>query len=217
MTTTNHTITVTIDGTNRTLLLLKDSLSTRTTMQNGSSVADFIIKDEGTYTPAAWDVVTIKVGSTQIFGGYIANRVGDTIGVGASKQARWTVTCRDWTMLFDKVIVNANYKGLTDDAIVTNLINTYVTGDGFTLTNAQTTKYNLSMGFENMTLREALNKVASEVDATWFVDAEQNVYWFNRYSPGTHNLNLVAYAGPLTIAPSLTASRFTGGRCRVTG
>lgn len=183
MTTVNHTWTLTIDGTDRSSLLSHDSLQARLSMQNGASVADFVMDDIGTYTPAAWDEVAIKVNGATIFGGYIANRTAETIGVSSTARARWSVACRDWTMLFDKVIVNATYTGLTDAAIAQNLINTYLAGDGFTVTDTQITRYNLTYGFENLTLRDALNKLADEVEATWYVDAAKNVYWFNRYSP----------------------------------
>ena len=81
---TNHVITVKIGGVDRSDNLLRDSLFIRSSVANGTDVAEFQITG---ITPSDWDEVTVEVDGTRIFGGYIVQRQGDSVGAGAAKLA----------------------------------------------------------------------------------------------------------------------------------
>ncbi len=193
MTTTNHAITVTIDGSNRTTSLLRDTLRVRNSLQNNASVADFVVEESQGYIPQAWDEVYVAVNGTNIFGGFVTNR--NAMGLaGSATRVRWSLSARDWTALFDKLIVTAWYTDRTDSAIVTSLIDTYLAGEGFTKSQIQFTQSNITIAFENLTLRQALNKLADQVGAAWTVTANKGFYWFNKWKayPAAFNINTVS-------------------------
>ena len=183
MPTTNHNVTVTIDGKDRSSSLLYDALSVRVGIGNATSVADMTVEETQGYVPQPWDEVIVAVGATRIFGGYLVNRNGAGAGVGSARRVRWQLACRDWSVLLDKIIVSASYSQQTDASIVTQLINTYLVGNGFTLARVDTTSYNQSIGFDRMTLRGALNKLAGQVGAAWYIDSQKNFYWYNKWAP----------------------------------
>src|SRR5690554_1613983 len=91
-----HTITVKINNVDRSNLLLRDSLFVRSGISNSIDVAEFDLRDPaGAFTPEDWDEVEISVNGTEIFGGYIIQRDGDSIGAGSDKRPFWHVTCKD--------------------------------------------------------------------------------------------------------------------------
>jgi len=178
---TDHAITVKIGGVDRSDNLLRDSLFIRSSVANGTDVAEFQITG---ITPSDWDEVTVEVDGTRIFGGYIVQRQGDSVGAGAAKLATWQVSCKDWSILLDRVLVNKQYK-LTDDAdIVASLFSVYLSGEGFdAATNVSTVRADIDINFEEITLREALNTLAGRANAAWHIAPDKSLYWYAPSSP----------------------------------
>lgn len=179
-------VVVTIDGSDRTSLLLADSLEINN-MMAAASTASFTV-DAGAYTPTAWDEVSIAINGTTAFGGFVVGRTVEGIGPGSSKIARWQVQCSDYTALFDKVLISAAAFGavtpVSDRSIVQSLFDTYLLADAFdTSSYVNECAYAVAIGFDNMTLRAALDKLAEQVKAKWFVDCQKRVWWFSQYSP----------------------------------
>ncbi len=186
------TVVVTINGVDRTSQLLIDSLSIDNMMAAASTAA--FAMDAGAYTPTAWHEVLITVNGTRVFGGYLTGRQVEGIGPGGSKVARWHCECTDYTALFDKVLINSVAYGateITDRTIVQQLFSTYLPADGFnTTTYVYQCYYGVAIAFDNMTLRQALDKLAEQAKAQWFVDCQKRVYWFARYSPPNASLEI---------------------------
>jgi hypothetical protein len=127
MTTINHTITVSINGTNRSSLLLKDSLYIRTSVGNKGDTANFNLRDAtGSVIPLDWDEVAVAVNGTNVFGGYITSRQASGMGSGSTKTAVWAVECRDWAAILDTVVVDKGYTDEADTAIIDDLFTTYL-------------------------------------------------------------------------------------------
>lgn len=189
---TNHTITVTINGVDRSNLLLADSLYVRSSIANGTDVAEFILRDvSGNYTPADWDEVTIAVNGTTVFGGYIIQRDGDTLGAGNAKRAIWNIQCKDWSILLDRVIVNKQYKLTDDTAILSDLFDTYLSGEGFdTSTDVDNVRDDIDINLEEITLREALNDLAARANANWHIAPNKSLYWYAPASPESAAFNI---------------------------
>lgn len=199
-----HTITVTIDGVDRSSLLLRDSLFVRSSIGNGTDVAEFQLRDPaGSYAPADWDEVIIAVDGARIFGGYIVQRDADSIGAGSHKRAVWQVSCKDWSVLLDRVLVNQHYRGNEDNDIVWSLFDGYLNGEGF---DASSHVANLSpdidIAVEEITLREALNQLAARVGANWHIAPNKAVYWYSPSAPAAAAFNISQTPnGSTTFAP----------------
>ena len=192
MPTTNHTITVTIDGVDRSSLLLADSLYVRSSVGNNTDVCEFALRDSaGSYEPLDWDEVTISINGTDIFGGYIIQRDVDSIGGGSAKRAVWQVQCKDWSILLDTKIVNEQYVESDDSAILADLFSTYLTSEGFdTSTSVSTVRADIDINFEQITLREALNDLAARAGANWHIAPNKDVYWYEPTAPAAAAFNI---------------------------
>lgn len=191
MPTSNHTVTVTINGTDRTALLLKDSLYIRTSISNDGDTATFMLRDTGVYTPNGWHGVTIAVNGTNVFGGYIVTKSGKGAGAGSNKEGHWAVTCRDWSTLLDQVIVGYGYSDTDDTAILSDLFTRYLSADGFdAVTDVTNVKDDIDIYFDNITLREALNQLAAICGAEWHIAPNKSLYWYATASPGDAAFNI---------------------------
>lgn len=190
MPTTNHTVTVTIDGVDRSSSLLYDALSVRVGVGNSGNVADLQVMETQGYVPQAWDEVLVAVNGTRIFGGFVATRTASGMAAGDSRTVRWSLACRDWSMLLDKIIVSDQFLSMTDANIVTTLFTDYLAGNGFTLTQVQYTRAGITIGFDRITLRQALNKLAEQVGAAWYIDPLKQIYWYNRWAPPLAAFNI---------------------------
>jgi hypothetical protein len=189
----NHTVTVTIDGVDQSANVLSSSVYVRQQVGNDAGVASFDIWDNtGNLKPGGWDTVTIVIDGATVFGGFVTGV--EVSAVDTQTGTRYSVECKDWSILFDTVTVNKSYGpydngftmvDYTDKTIVANLFSTYLSGEGFnasTYVNAQ--KLAMEIGFENVSLRAALNALAVRAGADWFIDGSKNLWWFNPASPG---------------------------------
>lgn len=194
MPTTSHSVVVTIDGVDRSSSLLYDALSVRVGVGNTGNVADIQVVESQGYVPQAWDEVLVTVDGTRIFGGYVATRTATGLAAGSSRTVQWSLACRDWSMLLDKIVVSDQFASMTDANIVISLFNDYLAGNGFTLTEVQFTRAALTIGFDRVTLRQALNKLGEQVGAAWYIDSLKRVYWYNRWAPprAAFDINTVA-------------------------
>jgi hypothetical protein len=192
MPTINHTITVTINGTDRTSKLLKDSLYIRTSIGNKGDTASFVLRnDDGAYSPLDWDEVAIAVNGTNVFGGYIINRKANGVGSGSAKVAHWNIECKDWTVLFDQTIVNYGYTDTADADILNDLFDRYLSTEGFDEnTNVTEVDSDVDVFFENITFREALNTLAATAKANWHVAPDKSLYWYSPTAPANAAFNI---------------------------
>lgn len=180
-----HTITVKINNVDRSNLLLRDSLFVRSGISNSIDVAEFDLRDPaGAFTPEDWDEVEISVNGTEIFGGYIIQRDGDSIGAGSDKRPLWHVTCKDRSILLDRVIVNRRFWGTSDKGIISTLFGLYLSGEGFSVgDHTQQIRADIDINFEEVTFREALNELAARAGAKWHIGPDGKVYWYSIDTP----------------------------------
>lgn len=201
---TNHTIALSINSTDRTGLLLKDSIFVRSSIGNATNMAEFDLRDpSGAFAPADWDEVVITVDSTAIFGGFIVQREQDSIGAGSAKSAVWHVVCKDWSVLFDRVLVDKQYTETSDAIIVPNLLATYLSGEGFNgIGHVTLLREDVDINFEEITLREAYNELAQRCGANWHVDADKCIWWYAPSSPASASFGISDTPdGSTTFAP----------------
>ena len=194
---TNHTITVTIDGTNRSGYLRANSLFIRSSIGNNGDVAEFTVIDDGTWQILDWQAVTIAINGTTVFGGYIVSSNGVAEGDAANKTTFWSVECRDWSAIFDTVLVKIIYMSETTDVLdeancINFLFGTYLPGEGFDYTSQINSHYNgvIKINFDNVSLREALNKLAEYTKAQWHVSPTKVLYYYSETDPSAAAFNI---------------------------
>lgn len=182
MPTTNHAITVTLNGTDRTSLLLKDSLYIRSSVSNDGDTAQFALRGSS-YVPNGWHTVGIAINGTTVFGGYIVTKQAKGVGDGVNKEARWAVTCSDWSILLDQTIVNYGYAESNDDDIISDLFTRYLSADGFDVSSHVANVDSATIYFENVTMRAALHQLADLCGADWHIAPDKSLYWYATNSP----------------------------------
>lgn len=195
MPTTSHTVTLEINGTDYTSLLKRESLYVRHSIGNENGVCDFTIKDSPSYRPQGWDSVAVKVNGTVIFGGFIFQHDGEVLGTGATAETQWQVQCKDWSILLDQVIVETSHRERSDKQIIASLFGAYLGGEGFDVsTNVATVTPDLDIAFQRVTLREALNMLASRAGVQWYIGPDKKLSWqaFTGFSGAAFNIDTVS-------------------------
>lgn len=212
MPTTNHTVTLTINGIDYSSSLKRESLYVRHSMGNENSVCDFKITGSSSYQPQGWDAVLVAIDGSNVFGGYIFQHDGEVLGTsGSTQQTVWTVQCKDWTLLLDQVIVEEEaYKEDSDASILDDLFTTYLPGEGFDVsTYVSTLNSDLDISFNGITLREVLNTLADRVEATWYVNPSKQLVWraASGFSAASFNIDTVAPNNSTTFSPAFGSLR----------
>jgi hypothetical protein len=189
---TNHTITVTIAGIDRTAYLRANSLFLRSSIGNNGDVAEFTIIDDSTWQILDWEAVTIAINGTTVFGGYIVSSNGTAEGDPAHKTTFWSVECRDWSALFDTINVDVAFTSESEANIIDFLFDTYLPGEGFDYNSQIVSHYTdvIDIYFDNISLRETLNKLAEYTKAEWHVSAAKVLYYYGVSDPSNAAFNI---------------------------
>lgn len=179
MSVTNHSIAVWVDGVDKTASLKKDSLFVRLTLKHSSSCELTFLN----YTPPERSVVNVYVNSVLVFGGYIVRRSANIQGVKNQANVLWKCECVDWNELLNTEKITVDYVNQSDSFIINNLFTTYLFGQGFDSSSgviSQSSSVNIS--FVDVSLPEALEQLAKQVGANWFIQADKTLNWFDRDS-----------------------------------
>lgn len=169
--------TVSIAGTTRT-----------TDVINGSIVIDDIANDQvnscsfslmnlsGTGIPATDDEVIITLAdATILFGGTITSVKLSKQGTGAMVAQ---IRCADYTYLLDRNLVHQSYEGMTDAAIIADIIATCCLGLGITTTNVTTGATIDQIKFNYIQPSQALRRIAELTGRNWYIDYAKDIHYF---------------------------------------
>lgn len=180
---TTNTITVTINGVDKTSSLLKDSLFVRLQQNSKANTAELKFKN---YDPPERSEVEILINGIIVFGGFIVRKSATVLGVANSHAVQWNCECKDWAELFDTVKVDKQYVGKSDLYIINDLLYTYLedptTGLPFIELQGGLPSVNSSLDitFQKTSLTEALNQLAKRVSANWYVRPNKLLTWFDK-------------------------------------
>lgn len=178
---TNHTIEVLIDSVDKTDFLLKEALYITLPINNRSSSAELRFKD---YSPPERSEVLININGTAVFGGYIVRKEVAIKGVKGQHFLEYTCACKDYSDLLETIQMSANYSAFSDSAIVQNIFISYLSSYSFdTSTDVATLDPDLDISFENISIRDALDMLASRTGANWYIKPNKSVYWFSPKNP----------------------------------
>lgn len=178
MSVTTNTITVTVDGIDKTTSLKKDSLFIRFQLNRRSNIAELKFIN---FKPADRAEIQISINGEVLFGGYA---VTQSATIETPDLVVWSVECKDWSEIFETVVVSGDYVNQEDRQIIINLFSLYMPFDlGFTFNSTRTLKLATTIKFENVTLKSALDQLAKLVGANWFVKPNKDIYWFKPTLP----------------------------------
>jgi hypothetical protein len=176
MSVTNHTITVLIDGIDKTAFLKKDSVFIRFQLNKRANTAE--IKFNG-YEPPDRSEVQISINGELMFGGYVTTKSATLTGVKGTHSIIWSVECKDWSEIFETITVSGQFTNQEDRLILISLFNTFLpSAAGFIFDSTRTIKISTTITFDNVTLRDAIDQLAKLVKASWFIKPNKDVYWF---------------------------------------
>lgn len=168
---------LTIGGTVRTGLMV-ESLSIMLAFNGEPSTARFTIRPSAGFIPTPGQEIIISFGSAsnREFAGQIT-WVTKRRRVAADQSPFFEVQCIDWTDLFDRRLITAEYRAMSANAIAADIIDTYTSGftrnrvfsdlpviDVFPLTHERPSI--------------ALQRLANLISGGYFIDAFRDVNFY---------------------------------------
>lgn len=176
MSVTNHTITVLVDGVDKTSFLKKESLFIRFQLNKRANTAELVFHN---YEPEDRAEVQVSINGVLTFGGYVTNKTAKLEGIPPNHSVTWSIECKDWSDIFETVTVSGNFVNTEDRQILINLFSSFLPFDaGFSFSSTRTLKLSCTIAFDNVTLKEAIDQLAKLSGANWFIKPNKDVYWF---------------------------------------
>jgi len=168
-------ITITIDAINRTSLIDWKSFKKIEILTKEADILEFRIKryPSKLFKPALNEEVIVTRDSLRIFGGNIVEVREEVQG----KLLFFNVLCKDFTFLLDRFLVTRRYESLTADAIIADIVASFVEA-GFTTTNVVADVVVSDMNFNFFYVSDALHKLAKAIGFDWYVDYDKDIHFF---------------------------------------
>ena len=156
--------------------------SSLSVVQNLTSQVDkctFKIKSaDKTYSPIVGDDIEIKDGSTKIFGGEII-RVSK-INLSVPDGVVYNVECVEYEFALQNILFSESYEDKTIEYIIKDFFDTYVTG--YTYVNVDCTFEIEKIVFNQITIIQALKRLAEIVKYEFYVDADKDLHFFQKFT-----------------------------------
>jgi len=165
---------VKINGTDRKDLIDWSTLGIEDNINDIVNTATFAIKTYGTKTASinVNDTIDILDGATKLFSGKVISL--DFTYVKKTKTTK--VICKDWQIELDRQLVTERYNNITVTAIIQDIITTYCTG--ITTTNVTCPTNVKSIAFNSVSVSQALQQLAEQVNYSWYIDYNKDVHFF---------------------------------------
>lgn len=169
------TITLKINGVDRTSYITNNSLRKNDVLNEKVDTLQFSIKKYGSYTfiPAVGDTVELLDTGTTIFSGIILTIEKTTEG---HNVVNYAVHCVDNTFTLSRTLVAETYTSTTINAIIGDIITNYA--PTFTTTNVDADVAVESVTFNRVSITQALQKLASLSNYSWYVDYDNDIHFF---------------------------------------
>lgn len=180
-------LTITISGTDRTKLVVPESLRISNILTRQVDTASFIIRKFGsrTFAPVEGNEVIISLDGTKIFGGRIVQLKEeyeklDLVG--------YQVQCSDWTRDLDSRLVVQNYQNQTVEAIIADIASRYFPSS-ITLNHVDATAVIKQIRFNYEYPSKVLQQLAELINYDWYIDPDKDLHFFAKETnPAAFNL-----------------------------
>lgn len=136
-----------------------------------------LIKISDGYIPSVADEVEIYQDSEKIFGGYI---IGISEDLNMIEGGNYTINFQDYTYKLAGTLVAKSFEGKTGKEIIDELFTEFA--PDFNTDNVVCNKLIDKIVFNNAYLSDCLTRISKIIGYEWYVDANKNVYFFQRFS-----------------------------------
>jgi len=169
-------LVVTINGTDRTDKVAKDSLKIENILTRKRDSCRFrVISHAGdTYYPSLGQEVIVTLDGTRVFGGIIVDREQKS---STYNLFDWAITCDDYTRLLDRKLIPDTYENMTVDAIIADIASNYMPA-GFTVTNVNCSVNVKYIRFNYVPVSKALEQLAELVGYDYYIDYSKDIHFF---------------------------------------
>ena len=167
---------IVINSVDKTSLVDTNSFKIRNKINSEIDECHFKIRKTSnqSYVPVLGNEVVITNNSIKIFGGVIT-KIEQTSFAG--DNVYYTIKCVDYSQYLRRQLVVERYVDTTVDAIIDDMITNYTT-DGFTTNNVLITRDIKTISFNNLTVKDCLDKIAKSLNAYWYVDYDKDIHFF---------------------------------------
>lgn len=169
------TITLKINGVDRTSSVVKNSLQKSDVINEKADTLQFAVDKYGdkTFEPRAGDSVELFGDGQAIYKGLILTVKKSSEG---HTLVRYEADCVDNTYFLTRVLVIQSYANTTINAIIADLIATYA--PDFTASGVDADVAVESIAFNRISVSEALQKLANLSNYSWYVDYSNDIHFF---------------------------------------
>jgi len=136
--------------------------------------------------------ILVEDGAVKYFAGVVANVDIETMPADGSEALVYHIECQDYNILVEEVTIDQlqEYAAAQDDAIIDDLFDTYLPEinshgpGGAPAGYVQHLHVFAEISFVDITLREALDRIATEVESValegyWYIDFDKYLHYFN--------------------------------------
>ena len=154
--------------------VLLNSLSVENNLYNNADFArfEFIKSSVKTYDTTAGDEIAIYDSEEKIFGGILINMSRSMEGF----AERYLLEFKDWNEELSNIIVSETYQNQTVNQIVADIDSTYLSG--YDITNVSDATNIVRIDFDNISVSECLDKLATLSGKSWLVNFDKEIYLY---------------------------------------
>lgn len=189
-----NTYSFTIGGVDRSRCIIWKSLQIDD--EEGSSASQMIFSfmdRDGVGDPSPDDEVIVTIGGTRVFGGHIV-RVSIN---GKGTSVTLEIECIDYTRALDRNLVVESYEGMTDKAIIKDIIDNYCGGSGITYNSIVEGVTINQLTFNYVPVSQCFTEICNLTGRSWYLDYDKDVHYFpNTTTAAPFNIddNTVTYS-----------------------
>lgn len=184
----SYKLKIYIDTIDKTDRIIMDSFSISDEINENPCMCDFDINvyEGETYSPDIGSAVIVYLDDEVYYSGKIVliDNSGDSF------SHRVSITCKDNTVLLDKILITKRYYDTTVNDIISDLISDARFGGAITDTNVNADIEITSITFSTISATKCIQKLADAINYYWYIDEDSDIHFFAKassYSP--FNLN----------------------------
>lgn len=173
-------IKVYINDVDRTNVIRMGSLFIRDEINNATDTCDFSIAvpNKQNFTPDVNADIRIEIDGTPVYGGVLV-RIEQIYEDGVVLVHN--CKCKDYTQYLDRELIVERYENTNLKAVIDDLIDRYADDYGFTGNNVSGSTVSIkSVSFNELTMSQALQKLAKLTGYYWYVDYEKDIHFFKK-------------------------------------
>lgn len=166
---------VTINGIDRTADIINKTLVISDELNDKQNTCEFQMRDlSGFGIPDTESEIIITMpDGDRLFGGYIIK-----VQTAKAGEVYASISCIDYVRLFDSNLVNRGYTGMTDKAIIQDIVARYCPGFGITTNNVIQGVTIDQINFNYVQPSQALRRIADLTGRNWYIDYYKDIHYF---------------------------------------